>query len=187
MFSWWSSVETISVLRTLAQWVAAVAGVAALAFNLRASALKDRAAAVERTRVAADLQETRSRADESLARQQPRGISPQQREMFLVAASDKPKGPVTVIPLMGNVESEQFAKQLAELLANAGYSVDTSGMLPMDNTPTGVGLTVKAGEKYPSHTDGLQAAFNSAGIPISRGFNGLQNQNILGLVVGAKP
>jgi hypothetical protein len=57
----------------------------------------------------------------------------------------------------------------------------------MDNTPTGVGLTVKRGENYPAHTDGLQAAFTYAGIPVGRGFNGLQNENILGLVVGAKP
>ena len=187
MFSWWSSVETVSILSTGAQWVVAVAGVAALVFGLRSSALKDRVDAAERVRVAAELQEARSRADESLARQRPRSIGPQQREAFLAAAGDKPKGPVTVIPLMGNAESEGLAKQLLGLLHDAGYSVEMSGMMPMDNTPTGVGLTVKRGEQYPLHTDGLQAAFNSAGIPVGRGFNGLQNEKTLGLVIGQKP
>jgi hypothetical protein len=187
MFSWWNSIDTVSVLSTGAQWVVAVAGIAALVFGLRASALKDRADVAERARVAADLQQARSRADESLAQQQPRRITAQQRELFLLAATDKPKGPKTLIPLMGNVESERLAKQLAALIVEAGYTVEMSGMLPMDNTPTGVGLTVKRGENYPPHTDGLQAAFNRAGIPVGRGFNGLQNDNILGLVVGSKP
>jgi hypothetical protein len=187
MLSWWNSVETVSALSTWAQWIVAIAGVAALVFGLRASTLKERADIAERARVAAELQQARSRADESLDRQRPRSVSAQQREAFLAAAANKPKGPVTLIPLMGNVESEQFAKQLAGLLQDAGYPVEMSGMLPMDNTPTGVGLTVKRGEKYPAHTDGLQAAFNQAGIPVGRGFNGLQNENVLGLVVGSKP
>jgi hypothetical protein len=187
MLSWWSSVETVSVLNTCAQWIVAIAGVAALVFGLRASALKDRADLAERARVATDLQEARSRADESLVRQQPRSLNLQQRELFLAAATDKPKGPVVLIPLMGNSESERFAKELAALLGEAGYPVEMSGMLPMDTTPTGVGLTVKPGENYPPHTDGLQVAFNRAGIPVGRGFNGLQNDNILGIVVGSKP
>jgi hypothetical protein len=61
MVSWWSSPETVSVLSTWAQWVVVIAGVAALVFGLRASALKDRADVAERARVAAELQEALSR------------------------------------------------------------------------------------------------------------------------------
>jgi hypothetical protein len=158
-----------------------------LVFSLRSSALKERADEAERQRMTVQLQEARERVDDALAKQQARIITAQQREAFLATAINKPKGPITVIPLTGNLESNQYAQQLADLLMAAGYKVEMSSMLPMDSLPTGTGLTVKRGEHYPPHTDGLEAAFGLAGIPVGRGFNGLQNDNTLGLVVGAKP
>lgn len=187
MLSWWNSLDAVNALSAIAQWTVVVAGVAALVFSSRASTLKERADEAERQRVAVELQEARARAEDALARQQGRTITVQQREAFLAAATLKPKGPVTVIPLMGNAESTQYGQQLADLLRAAGYKVELGGMMPMDSTPTGTGLTVRRGERYPPHTDGLEAAFREAGIPVGRGFNGLQNPNTLGLVVGAKP
>jgi hypothetical protein len=140
-----------------------VAGVAALVFGERKQTLEELARA-------------------------PRGISANQRAAFLAAAGHQPKGSVTIIPVMANVESEHYAKQLAETLTAAGYVVELSGMLPMDaTTPTGLRLTVKQGETYPTHADGLQASLSAAGISVGRGHNGLQNPNVLGLVVGLKP
>lgn len=78
------------------------------------------------------------RADESLDRQRPRGITSEQRAGFLVAAANQPKGSVTVIPVIGNAEAEPYARQLADLLRAGGYGVEASGLLPMDNTPIGL-------------------------------------------------
>jgi len=184
---WWSSLETVSFLSTMAQWIVAIMGVAVLVFGLRASALQQRADEGERAQTAAAVAEARSRADESLDRQRPRGITPEQRAAFLAAAANQLKGSVTVIPVMGNAEAEQYARQLADLLRAGGYGVEAGGMLPMDNTPVGLGLTVRRDETYPQHADALQTALNQAGIPVGRGFNGLQSPNVLGLVVGTKP
>jgi hypothetical protein len=158
----WDSLKVISLLNTGAQWLVVIAGVAALVFGACESALKERA-------------------------QGPRSISAKQRAAFLAAAAGQRKGRVTVIPIMANVESERYGKQLAGMLMAAGYAVEMSGMLPMDaTTPTGLGLTVRKGETYPPYADGLEAALNAAGVLVGRGHNGMQNANALGLVVGAK-
>ena len=184
---WWNSLETVSFLSTTAQWIVAIMGVAVLVFGLRATALQRRADEAERARTAAAVAEARSRADESLDRLRPRSITQEQRAAFLAATAKQPKGAVTVIPVMGNAEAEQYARQLADLLRAGGYGVEAGGMLPMDNTPVGLGLTVRRGETYPHHADALQTALTKVGIPVGRGFNGLQSPNVLGLVVGTKP
>jgi hypothetical protein len=160
--AWWDSLETVALLSTTFRWVVAIAGIGALVFGTRVTTLQARATA-------------------------PRGVNATQRRTFVAAAATLPKGPVTVIPIMGNVESEDYARQLAAVLGEAGYAVAMSGMLPMDRTPTGLRVTVKPGEQYPPHAEGLQAALTQAQIPVVRGHNGLQNDNVLGLVVGVKP
>jgi len=187
MFAWWNSLETVTTLSTVARWLIALMGVTVIILGARQSALQKYADEKKRNEMDIQIKEARKRAEESLGKLKPRSITPEQRITFLAAIKNAPKGAITVIPLMGNSESSEYGNELAGLLKEAGYSVQLGGMMPMDAVPKGVGLTVKPGESYPLHTNALKQAFDVAGIPVGMGYNGLQKEKILGLVVGVKP
>lgn len=187
MLTFWNSLEAVSFVNTCAQWLASITTIFVVILTMRQSKLQKDVDAFIRAETDRQIVDAKMKANESLVKLQPREVTSKQKELFLLSTKTLDKGKITVIPLMGNAESNQYANELVNLLSTAGYTVTKGGMMPMDGVPTGLGLTVKPNERYPKYAEGLSHAFAAAGIACGTGYNGLQNENVLGLVVGTKP
>lgn len=134
----------------------------------------------------AELERTKTQTAELASKAAPRTITPQQRALFIQAAASQPKGLVVLNPLSGQAEPAQYAAAIADMLNAAGYTTEVLGMMPM-GAVVGMGLTVRPGEDYPPHTDGLISAFAAAGIRMDKARNALQRDGVLAISIGTKP
>lgn len=183
----------IGVLSTVLKCTGAVVGVMILVVGFRESALRGRAEADEKAKAQArlrvteqELERTKAKTYELADRAAPRTITQQQREAFLRVAASQPKGLVILNPLSGQTEPTQYAHAIADMLNAAGYTTEVLGMMPM-GAVVGVGLTVKPGEEYPPHTEGLIAAFAATGIRMDKARNAFQRDGVLAISIGTKP
>src|ERR1041384_4723699 len=137
MFIWWSSAETISrLLNALAILVTAF-GIATVTLKIRYDQLKkaaDAAFRADRERLDKELRDQTATAVEATAalkaRQAPRTLTGAQREKVTALLRSGPKGKVYVIPKTFDEEAEKYAKQIANVLAAAGFELGTLPQRP---------------------------------------------------------
>ena len=151
--------------------------------NLSAAESNERAAKLEK-----EAQELKF----ELAKLQPRNITPGQHAMIVSFLQNTDKGPVVVIWKQFDEEAENFAKQIMDVLKDAGFDVKEDHG-PMTFGRAGTWIVVRDLQKLqttPSYAGAIQAAFNST---LHIDFNGAQRKDPfpdLGEVViaiGARP
>lgn len=144
MFSWWNSLETVSAISTLAQWLIALVGVVVLALGLRVSTLQDRAMTEERSRVADDKQKAQARhhmTEDALKqatarvetiehKQRPRTLSdPAVAEIQRILKGSNTNTKITITTLGQDEEVKRLAMQLTELFLSCGFDLPHPGGL----------------------------------------------------------
>jgi hypothetical protein len=186
MFSWWNSVDTVTTLSTLAQWTVAVAGVAALVFSLRASALKDRADEAERQHMTIRLQEARARADDALAKQQARVLTADQLQTLIPRLQEGPKGRIRIVTTSGSIEAQEFADQFWRLFNFTGWTIEgysqRSGVLP----PAGLTLAINPAD-MPLPGLFLLHELRTSGLDVSEKITPSLSEGLVIFMVGEKP
>lgn len=149
---WWSSLETVSTISTIAQWVVAIAGIVALVFGLRESSLQSIADAAESTRFREQLETAREQtefarkqaeaarqqsesasqqAEEAIRSQMPRSLTLGQRnslstELSTAADSGMGKIPIVVASRMMDKESAELGRQISEAIRESGWPLETT-------------------------------------------------------------
>jgi len=119
-----------------------------------------------------------------------RDIPDDKRVEFKAAVKDFPKGKVIVESLASDAEGTNFAKQIADMLTQAGYAVseNLSSMTFFGTLPIGVKLRVKSREQTPIFAAGLQHALRDIGIDAPATVGGPEvDVDLLVITVGAKP
>ena len=166
---------------------AAVAGVAALVFSLRATTLKERADEAERQRMASQLKEAQNRADEAHAKLQPCTITPQQREAFLAVAVSMPKGPVEVNCVMGDGEARAFAMDIHALLIEAGWNIGPLTRTLYSGNPTGIIIAINNTiQAPPPYAELIADTLDDIGLSVKREMNKEIPPDGVRIVVGHK-
>ena len=125
-----------------------------------------------------------------LERVSPRSLS-SQRARMLDMLRQFAKGPITITCLNGNGESCGFAQEIADLLKDAGWTVEGPRDMVLfganGQPPRGLFLTVKDGRNPPPHANVLIQVLNSSGFLTQGEQNPRLEEEKLNLLVGVKP
>lgn len=114
-----------------------------------------------------------------------RQITPEKRARILELLSNNPKGTTTISFAANDTEAFNFAKQLAEVLAAAGWHV-TLGNPSIESTSVGgVGIFVHGEHNPPAVA--LQRALGEVGFPAAGFLNPELPEEYVGIFVSKKP
>jgi hypothetical protein len=155
MLSWWSSVEALGRFNSWLQYAIAVFGIlTAVAIVL---------STVATNRIDTLRSERERQLTQRLKELQPRHLTLEQETDFVQALMTGPKGPVIVTFVLGDGEAENFAAQLKDLLARAGWPATG----PEGFTGQGHGLAILGNAPtLPEYGATLKAALEAIGLPV---------------------
>jgi hypothetical protein len=140
MWSWWNSADAVSSLAWWARWIAAIAAVIAVVLGHRLSALQN-------------------------AKQQPRTITPEQKNAFLRATKPSPKGKVHVVFNSPEAEISDFAERILDMLNSAGFDTDNTLSQGIGGKPrAGIVLLIQDTKHPPAHVEILRSVLHGIGI-----------------------
>lgn len=112
----------ISALATLSAWFSGDKMEESVKQNIAETAkANDRAAKADER--AANAEERAAKANKALAEMKPRRITEEQRKAFISALEGLPRGRVRVVSSRANSETYTFAKQVRQILDDAGYGL----------------------------------------------------------------
>ncbi len=114
-----------------------------------------------------DSEAARKRAEEAIARQQPRSITTDQRAILLKLLSQGAKGPVIVQADWTDAEAGKFAEQIQTLLTEAGFDVKKVTLQVLAVKQQGVFMFVKNLGQAPRHAFAIQNSFATVKIPLN--------------------
>jgi hypothetical protein len=137
-----------------------------------------------------EASEAKTRYLELLERVSPRSLS-SQRARLLDMLKQFAKGPITISCLNGNAESCGFAQEIADLLKDAGWTVEGPRDMVLFGSngqpPRGLFLTIKDGRNPPPQANVLIQLLNSSGFLTQGEQNPRLEEGKLNLLVGVKP
>lgn len=148
-------------------------------------------------RVELDLgkqREKTARAEKDLAELKetirPRHLTKEQQAALIEMLSGEPKGPVSVVCVMGDGEGNAFATQISDVLKAAGWTVLSGGVTQAaysGGDPMGLGIIVHSAITTPLFAARIQRAFFSIGIPLAGAERLDQIVGAATILVGHKP
>jgi hypothetical protein len=117
----------------------------------------------------------------------PRRLTEEQRTRLLELFRANPKGAIGITAVTGDAESIAFGRELAEVLAEAGWQVNFNDVLTFGGTPVGVFIVLRSKENVPVRAIILQKALEQVGISAPAELNPNAPEDSVGLVIGNKP
>lgn len=190
--SWWSSVEVVSALSTILKCFGAVIGVLILVVGFRESTLKGRMQAVEKLKFNSELKDARTRADEAIAKQQPRAMTIDQtarlRSAMIRLFERGLDSQVVVVSKFLDPESESYSRLIYESIpVNEPSKIfGSNGLFGFQ------GIRIFCLEDIATNsTEKVRKAFQEADIPFSTnavpiGQSGFSNNHGVFIFVGVK-
>jgi hypothetical protein len=119
---------------------------------------------------------------------QPRGVTAEQRRLFVTFMKDKPRGRIGLLTVTGDGEAHDFALELEGMLREAG--LDTEGVsqavFPRE-VPRGLLLRLRNKQTAPSHAGPVQLALEHIGFPTPGVPSAQEPANSVTLVIGRNP
>jgi hypothetical protein len=118
-----------------------------------------------------------------------REITDENRTKFKAFVANAPKGHIEVGSLASDAEGANFARQISDMLKDAGYAVtDNFGsLMPFGQPPVGVSIELKSTENEPTWAAPLQNAFTAIGIDAGGRLNEALEESTVLVFVGCKP
>lgn len=153
------------------------------------SARQDAAAAKEHASTArTEAADAKREAADMAERVRPRVLSDEQRRKFLESAGLGKKGVVLVVASSPEIEIERFARQLMELIAEAGWTIPEGGLRRMlgGTAVSGVFLLIRDPKSAPPHLKALERALKAAAVPFKTEVNPGISAGGLQVLVGSK-
>lgn len=179
MATWWDSIDAVTSVNIAARWAAgilaitaALCGLLVLASGLRLDRLKA----------------ARDKAKED--RQKDRRLTEEQRAAIKSELEGTPKGRIIIISMTDSTESHRCAKDLEEVLNEAGWTSRVQPILRISEgaPPTGLILAMENPQAIPPYINLLFKILENAQVPVeAQTAPKLIHDEPLTLVVGYKP
>ena len=166
MFNWWNSIDTVSSLNAIFQWLILVVSVLVLVFSSRLSTLQDRDIANNKQILEQRITQAKVATDLLNEKLKPRLISQEQRNQFSELSKDIPKGFVIITTITANSESLNFGSQLADMLKDNGYTVEIKQILFIDSVPSGIKMSKGLESKADLYTIPLKHCMDNIGFNV---------------------
>lgn len=171
--SLWTSPEVLSRIFYGAKWATVVLGLlaaTAIAISIIVSYRRDRLLAEEQARIAAisekRLAQQESKISEIQTKQAPRMISAEQRQTIISALGGYGGQPILILELEDH-EAKQYARQIADTLRAAGWTVRIRGMGVILHPVHGVVCILPDTGQPSEAAHALITAFHGNGIGLS--------------------
>jgi len=198
MFTWWSSLETVSLLSTIARWLIALMGVFVLILGTRQALLQKKADARKRSEVDRQINEAQQRVEaqqeefEQLkAATAPREISDAQKSVLKNALSKLPPRGIIVASFAMDPESGDYGSQISAALQECGWQAELRKSSLNDFRGIGISCVTAKGQPLPGYGE-LISAFQSAQItmepmrPRDKSIGGKLPEGSILILVGRK-
>jgi hypothetical protein len=120
----------------------------------------------------------------------PRTITLEERSALLNCLAPLTKGPVTVIPKTFDVEAEQYANQISEVLKDANFEIKAhTGPRPFGFGMAGVFAVFNDATHPPPHAGEIQHCLRQIGVELGGGANPdwVKDPNLVVIAVSQKP
>jgi hypothetical protein len=119
---------------------------------------------------------------------QPRGISPEQRRLFVTFMKDKPRGRIGLLTVTGDGEAHGFALEIETMLKEAGLETEgvAQAVFPRE-VPRGLVLRLRNKHMAPAHAGPIQLALEQIGFPAPGVPSSQEPANSVTLVIGRNP
>lgn len=214
MESLWNSCEVVNIIRVVAQWTVATAGIIALVFTMRSATLKnaddtEKAKRYSEEKVLLKEAIDSAHAEAKDAKQQASikqaeleelraGITATQKAIAprsinaskLAERLRQHKGIVVDLSSIGDPDAQQLASELQKAFRLAGWQIGSLSMNTVRTILTDAGVTQQEGVVIEgSNSEArktLRTALEQYGIACSDGF-GTNPNSMLGIFVAAKP
>jgi hypothetical protein len=193
IWSWWNSLEVLSVVSAVLKCAGAVVGIMILVVGFRESTLRGRAQATEKGRWKQELQRARTRAEEAIAKQQPRLLSADQAAIITdtlrsAFQSGKAISPIIVASRLMDAESLEYGRQVRDAIQKSGWTVGHTE----NSTHTFAGVAIFFNPSAASEQcEIVRTAFTKAGVSFTTDYldvkrTPIQKDNAVYVIVGNK-
>lgn len=108
-----------------------------------------------------DSRAAQERADEAIAKQQPRRFLPEQRSKLLELLNQGPKGPVIVQADWTDAEAGRYAAEIRGILDESGFEIRNITLQALASGQQGAFMLVKNLNSPPRHAISLQKSFDA--------------------------
>ncbi|MGH9701153.1 MAG: hypothetical protein ACRD52_17070 [Candidatus Acidiferrales bacterium] len=119
-----------------------------------------------------------------------RHLSAEQRSELIKLLSGEPRGPISIVTLLGDGEATTFTEEVAGVFKSAGWTIADDGPIRAvfsGSPPIGFGIIVRDATVPPPYAARIQLAFFQVGFPMGGAEDKTFSMDKVEILIGRKP